>query len=129
MADAMRSALVHRGIIVMKGDGYDPDDLRIIVPPWVRVPILLLDEHAHISVAWRMTLAPERLLALLAVILILLLLAGYSPVTSIIVVAITAALGGLLAFARARQLPRVIGAAAAEIAARFGMRLDTGKNG
>jgi hypothetical protein len=112
----------------MKGDGYAPYDLRIIVMPWIRIPILLLEERSQISVAWRMTLAPERIIASLVPILILLLLAGYSLVNSTVVVVIFAALAGLLAFARARRMPRVIGAATAEVAERFGMRVETDKN-
>jgi glycosyltransferase involved in cell wall biosynthesis len=128
MEGAMRTVFVRRGVIVMKGDGYAPYDLRIIVMPWIRIPILLLEERSQISVAWRMTLAPERIIASLVPILILLLLAGYSLVNSTVVVVIFAALAGLLAFARARRMPRVIGAATAEVAERFGMRVETDKN-
>jgi glycosyltransferase involved in cell wall biosynthesis len=123
MVEALRTALLRRGLTVARGDGYVPYDLQIVLPPGlVTVPILLLEQEWQTSLGWRSKFAVWRFAAIsLAVVLIFVL--GDIPF-GLPIAAVLILFPLVVAFRRSRMVPTVIAAAAAEAAAQFGLTLE-----
>jgi GT2 family glycosyltransferase len=122
---AMHLALVRRGAAVAKGGKYDPFDLEIIVPPWIRAPLLMLERGSHISIGWRIGIAPWHIAMAAAIPLALMLVAGFSLAASIAIAAAVILIAGAIAMLRARRIAALVCAAAAEVAARFGLQAES----
>jgi len=123
MVEAMRAALVRRGLAVTRGDGYAPHDLEIIVPSsMIRVPILFLDQGWQTSIGWRTSAAWLRFAAISTAILFFFIVGRFpfGPVLAAVSILVPAA-GALL---RTRRIPAVIAAAAAEVGAQMGLKLE-----
>jgi Glycosyl transferase family 2 len=122
--DAIRDALVHRGVAVAETDGFQSYDLEIVVPPMIRVPINALHTDAGRALLWRARPAPRRALIAAAVTFVLLTTA-FSMGAAIVGVAFAALAVGVLAITRARRIPAIIKAAATEVAASLGISIAT----
>jgi hypothetical protein len=122
---AMRAALVRRGIAVAETDGFQSFDLELVVPPMIRVPINALRKDASIAVIWRIRPAPRRALIAAAVTFLVLLAAGFSLGAGIVGMLLAALALGLLAITRARRIPAIIRACAAEVAGSLGISIAT----
>jgi glycosyltransferase involved in cell wall biosynthesis len=121
---AIRDALVRRGIAVAETDGFQSYDLEIVVPPIIRVPINALRTDAGVAIVWRTRPAPRRVLIAAAITFVL--LAGCFSIGAGIIGVILAAIAvGLLALARARRIPAIIKACAAEVAGSLGISVAT----
>ncbi|HXZ87863.1 MAG TPA: glycosyltransferase [Candidatus Binataceae bacterium] len=123
MVAAMRAALLRRGLTVARGDGYVPYDLQIILPlGLVRVPILLLEQGWQTSLGWHSSFMGWRFAAASLVILAIF---GFGTIPFRFVIAAVAILfPAAITFLRTRQVAIVIAAAAAEVAAQFGLNLE-----
>ena len=117
MIEVLQLALIQRGLAVARGSNYDPFDLRIIVAPYVRIAVLFLRSGNALSLGWRTGGAWRRLAGSLTAFVTILLAGGLSPVTAVAICVLAAAACAALALRRALQVPPVIGAAAAELAA------------
>ncbi len=122
---AIRDRLVRRGVAVAETDGFQSFDLELIVPPLIRVPINALRTEAGLALLWRTRTAPRPALIGAAVTLLVLLAAGFSLSASIIAVACAAVAVGLFAITRARRIPAIIKACAAEVATSLAISLAT----
>ena len=122
VVEALRAALVRRGLTVARGGGYDPYDLRILTPPWLRVPILALERDWQTSIGWHTRLAVWRIAIPAAALFAILTLGRVATVTALAIVVGVTLIAGAIALSRARRIPAVIAAAAAEIAGAFGLR-------
>ncbi len=119
---ALREALVRRGVAVAETDGFQSYDLELVVLPMIRVPINALRRNdGSIALLWRTRTIPRRALIAAAVALLVLLAAGFSLSASIIGVACAAIVSGLFALTRARRIPAIIKACAADVAASLGI--------
>jgi cellulose synthase/poly-beta-1,6-N-acetylglucosamine synthase-like glycosyltransferase len=126
--DAIREALVHRGVAVAETDGFQSYDLEIVVPPMIRVPINALRTDAGLALLWRVRPAPQRALIAAAVTFVL-LAAAFSFGAAIVGVAFAMLAVGLLAITRARRIPAIIKASAAEVATSRGISIATRAEG
>jgi O-antigen biosynthesis protein len=129
MVEVLHLALVRRGLTVAQGSSFDPFDLRIIVPPYIRVAVLFLTGGGGVSLGWRTSVAGWRIAALLAVFLIILRVGGFSLTT---VAALCGLAGGAVAaFAlrRALRVPAVLSGAAVELAQRRGRTMSQAGRG
>jgi O-antigen biosynthesis protein len=128
IVEAMRAALLRRRLTVARGDGYVPHDLQIIVPPGlVRVPILILEQGWQTTIGWRSNFMGWRFAAISLVILAVFVLGAIPYGLAIAAVPILVpAIGALY---RARRVAMVIAAAAAEVAAQFGLGLEPSRPG
>ncbi|MBV8054305.1 MAG: glycosyltransferase [Deltaproteobacteria bacterium] len=115
--EALYLALVRRGLTVARGSGYDQFDLQIIAAPCIRIGVMFLESGNAISVGWRTGAAGWRIAAILAAVLMTLLIGGFSPATAIAICGLASGAFAALALRRARQVPAVICAACAELAA------------
>ncbi len=120
--DAIREALVHRGVAVAETDGFQSYDLEIVVPPMIRVPINALRTDAGLALLWRVRPAPRRALIAAAVTFVL-LTAAFSMGAAIVGVTFAALAVGVLAITRARRIPSIIKASATEVAASLGISI------
>ena len=121
---AMRDALVRRGVAVAETDGFQSYDLEIVVPPMIRVPINALRKDASVALIWRVRPAPRRALIATAAIFVL-LAACFSLGAGIAGVVLAALAAGLLSLTRARRIPAIIKASAAEVAGSLGISLTS----
>ena len=119
---AIRDELVHRGVAVAETDGFQSYDLEIVVPPMVRVPINSLRKDGALALLWRVRLAPRHFL-IAAVATFVLLAAAFSLGAAIVGVAFAALAVGVLAITRARRIPAIISACAAEVAGALGISI------
>ncbi len=122
---AIRDVLVRHGVAVAETDGFQSFDLELVVPPLIRVPINALRTDASIALLWRTRAAPRPALIGAAVTLLVLLAAGFSLSASIIGVSCAAVAVGLFAITRARHIPAIIKACAAEVASSLAISLAT----
>jgi O-antigen biosynthesis protein len=118
MIEVLHLALIQRGLAVARGSNYDSFDLRIIVAPYVRIAVLFLRSGNSFSLGWRTGAAWWRLAGSLTACVTVLLAGGLSPATAVAICGLAAAAFAALALRRVWQVPPVIGAAAAELAAR-----------
>ncbi len=123
--DALRDSLVHRGVAVAVTDGFQSYDLEVVVPPMIRVPINALRKDARTALLWRVRPAPRNVLIGAAVTFVL-LAAAFSLGAAIVGVALAALAVGLFAITRARRIPAIISASAAEVASSLGISIATG---
>ncbi len=121
---AIRDALVHRGVAVAETDGFQSYDLEIVVPPMVRVPINSLRKDGRLALLWRVRPAPRHFLIAAAATFVL-LAAAFSLGAAIVGVAFAALAVGVLAITRARRIPAIISACAAEVAGKLGISIAT----
>jgi hypothetical protein len=114
---ATRRALVRRGLAVAVTDGFQSYDLEIIVPPALRAPLNALKrEGRRVALRWRVRAALQRPLAAAAVALVVLVAAGLTPGQAAGVLVFAGAAIGAVAMLRARRIPAIIAAAAADAA-------------
>jgi glycosyltransferase involved in cell wall biosynthesis len=121
---AIRDALVHRGVAVAETDGFQSYDLEIVVPPMIRVPINSLRKDGALALLWRVRLAPRHFLIAAGATFVL-LGAAFSLGAAIVGVAFAALAVGVLAITRARRIPAIISACAAEVAGSLGISIAT----
>jgi len=120
----LREALVPRGVAVAETDGFQSYDLELVVPPMIRVPInALRQDNSRIALHWRTRSAPRRALVAAAAVLLILVAAGFSLRGAVVGVICAAIAVTLFALARARRIPTIIRAAAAEVAGALGLSI------
>ena len=122
---ATHATLVRRGVAVITTDGYQSYDLEIIVPPALRVPILFLRRPEGIVLGWRVRVAPMPAIIIGAALFVVLMLGGLPLEAAIAMLVIVGVIAALVALARLRRVPGLIAAAAAEVAARYGLQAET----
>jgi len=112
---AVRDALVRR-VAVAETDGFQSYDLKLVVPPLIRVPINALRQNdASIALLWRIRSTPRRALIAAAVTFVL-LAASFSLGAAVVGVVFAALAVGVLAINRARHISSIIKACATEVA-------------
>jgi GT2 family glycosyltransferase len=123
IVEAMRTALIRRGLTVARGDGYTEYDLEIIVPSsLVRVPILFLDQGWQISIGWRTRVAWLRFAAMSTAVVIFFIFGGFPFGPALAAFSILVPAAGALY--RAWRMPAVIAAAAADVASQMSLKLE-----
>jgi hypothetical protein len=126
----MREALVRRGLAVAETDGFQSYDLEIAVPPMVRVPINTLRRgDERLVLQWRTRTVTPRALVAAAVVLLIMLAAGLSLSAGLVGVICAALAVSLFAIARARRIPAIIQASAAEVAGALGLKIASTEDG
>jgi GT2 family glycosyltransferase len=118
LIEAMRAALIRRGLAVATSDGFEPFDLEIFMTPTLKIPLnAIAIEPGRIALRWRLRLDLLRVAAILGPVMLLLLATGQPW-------GIVFAVPGILALAwAARVVPRIrligglLEAAASEAAA------------
>jgi hypothetical protein len=124
MLAAVREALVRRGVAVAETDGFQSYDLELVVPPLIRAPInALRQDDSRVALHWRTRSARRRALLAAAIVLLILLIAGLSLRAAIVGVICAAIAVTLFALARARRIPAIIQASAAEVAGALGLSI------
>ena len=119
LIQAMRAALIRRGLSVATSDGFEPFDLEIFMTPTLKIPLnAIAIEPGRIALRWRLRLDLSRVAAIFGPVILLLLATGQPW-------GIVFAVPGILALAwAARVVPRIrligglLEAAASEAAAR-----------
>jgi O-antigen biosynthesis protein len=122
---AMRDALIRDGVAAAETDGFQSYDLELVISPMIRVPINALRKDSGIGLIWRIRPAPRRALIAAAVTFLVLLAAGFSLGAGIVGVVLAALALGILAITRARHVPSIIKACAAEVASSLGISIAT----
>jgi O-antigen biosynthesis protein len=116
MIEVLHLMLVRRGLTVARGSSFDSFDLRIIVPPYVRVPVLFLRGGGGVSLAWRTSMAGWRIAASLAGLLIISQVGGFSFITMAALCGLAGSVIAAFALQRAWRVPAVLSGAARELA-------------
>jgi O-antigen biosynthesis protein len=129
MTDVLHLALVRRGLAVAKGTSYDSFDLRIIVAPFIRVAVLVLNSGKRVSIGWRIGADWWRIGASLAILVVILMAAGFSLTSVLATSALIAATIAGLALWRAWRVPAVVEAASAELTSRIDGSSSAGQPG
>ncbi len=113
LIQALRAALIRRGVAVAVSDGFEPFDLEILMTPALRIALnAMVPEQGGMTLRWRLRLELAPILAVLAA-LILLPLMTRQPWPIVIAAPILAALAwAALAAPRIRRIGGLIEAAA-----------------
>jgi glycosyltransferase involved in cell wall biosynthesis len=122
--DTLQRVMLRYGLTVAKTDGFEPYDLELWIPPGLRVAINALRERESVTLRYRFGLAAVPALSYAMGLLLFLLISG-APwwITSILFAA--AAIGtAAVAFRRARMVPAILAAAAAEAGDELGLRAE-----
>jgi O-antigen biosynthesis protein len=114
MIEVLHLSLVRRGLAVARGTNYDSFDLRIIVAPFTRINVLFLRSGNAISLGWRTSAAWGRIGACLTVLVMILLVGGFSLASTFAISVFAAGGFAALALRRAWRVPNVIAAASLE---------------
>jgi glycosyltransferase involved in cell wall biosynthesis len=114
MIEVLHLTLVRRGLTVARASSFDAFDLRIIVPPYVRVPVFILTGGG--SLAWRTCVDGWRIAASLAALLIISRVAGFSFATMAALCGLAGGAVAAFALRRALRVPAVLSGAAFELA-------------
>lgn len=123
LIDAIRAALVRRGLAVAAGGRFESYDLEIVIPPGLRVRVNALEPgDGRIALAWRATLAGWRIMAAAAAIAVVMLATGFGAASALGALVIAGACAAAAAVMRLSRLPGALKAAAAEAAAALGAR-------
>ena len=118
LIETLHNSLVRRGLAVARAGIYDSFDLRVMVAPFIRIAILFLKSAGPFSLGWQTGVNWWRIAASVGVLLMILLVGGFSSVAAVAMCAIVGGSLAMLALRRALHVPRVLSAAAAEIAAQ-----------
>jgi hypothetical protein len=123
LLEAMRAALVRRGLAAAAGGQYEAYDLVIVIPPAMRVRLNGLElDDGRVSLSWRAVPARWRIAAAAAAIVVVMLATGFSG-TSAIVAAASAGVGAAaLSILHLSRLPAALKAAAADAVTALGAR-------
>jgi hypothetical protein len=123
LLEAMRAALVRRGLAAAAGDRYEAYDLIIVIPPGMRVQLNGLElEDGRVALSWRALPAGWRIAAVAAAIVVVMLATGFSAIGAIAAAAIAGLCAAALAVLHLSRLPAALKAAAADAAAALGAR-------
>ncbi len=123
LVDAMRAALVRRGLAAARGDRYAPYDLEIVIPPGMRVRLNGLElDDGRVALSWRAAPAGWRIAAAAAAIVVVMLVTGFSATSAVATTAIAGVCAAALAVLRLSRLPAALKAAAADAVAALGAR-------
>ena len=123
LLDAMRAALVRRGLAAAGGDRYEAYDLIVVIPPGMRVHLNGLElEDGRVALSWRAMPAGWRIAAVGAAIVVVMLATGFSATGAIAAAAIAGVCAAALAVLHLSRLPAALKAAAADAAAALGAR-------
>jgi len=120
LIEALRGALIRRGVAVAISDGFEPFDLEILMTPAFRIPInTLVPETGGIVLRWRLRLKLARIAAVLGSLILLLLVTG-QPWSLVVAAPVLATLAwAAIAMPRILRLGGIIEAAADEAATRL----------
>ena len=122
--DTMRRVLLRYGLTVAKTDGFEAYDLELRVPPGLRVPINALRERESVMLRYRLSVAAVPILSCLVGLLLVLMIAGVPWWLGLILLAAAGISIGKIAFRRARLVPAILAAAAAETGDQLGLRAE-----
>ncbi len=123
--EAVRAALVRRGLAVAVTDGFQEYDLEIVLPPGLRIPLnAIRRSDGRLALRWRVQVAMRRVLAAAAVAVVVLAIAGLSAGEALVAVALALVSAGALALARAWRLPGTILAATRDAGDQLGLRAE-----
>lgn len=120
----MHRVMLRYGLTVAKTDGFEPYDLELWIPPGLRVAINGLRERESVTLRYRFGLAAIPALSYALGLLLVLLIAG-APWWLISILFAAAAIGtATIAFRRARLVPAILAATAAEAGDELGLRAE-----
>ncbi|HUY18688.1 MAG TPA: glycosyltransferase [Candidatus Binataceae bacterium] len=122
--ETMRRTLLRYGLTVAKTDGFEPYDLELRVPPGLRIAINALREQDKVILRYRFSLAAAPLVGCGVGLLLVLMIAGAPWWLSVIVLAAAGIGTAAIAVRRARLVPAMLTAAAAEAGDEFGLRAE-----
>jgi hypothetical protein len=123
LLDAMRAALVRRGLAAAAGDRYEAYDLIVVIPPGMRVHLNGLElEDGRVAVSWRAAPAGRRIAAAATAIIVVMLATGFSGTGAMSAAAIAGVSAAALAVLHLSRLPSALKAAAADAVAALGAR-------
>jgi hypothetical protein len=123
LLQAMRAALIRRGLAVAAGDRYEAYDLMIVIPPGMRIYLNGLElEDGRVALSWRAACAGWRIAAAAAAILVVMLGTGFSGPSAIAVAAIAGVCVVALSVLRLSRLPAALKGAATDAVIALGAR-------
>jgi O-antigen biosynthesis protein len=123
LLEAMRAALVRRGLAAAAGGPYEAYDLVIVIPPAMRVRLNGMElEDGRFALSWRAVPARRRIAAAAASIVVVMLATGFSGTSAIATAAIAGICAAALAMLHLSRLPAALKAAAADAVAALGAR-------
>jgi hypothetical protein len=123
LLEAMRAALVRRGLAAAAGDRYEVYDIIVVIPPAMRVHLNGLElEDGRVALSWRALPAGRRIAAAAAAIVVVMLATGFSGVGAIATAASAGLCAAALAVLHLSRLPAALKRAAADAAAALGAR-------
>ncbi len=119
--DALRTALIRRGLAVARGGGFEPFDLQLVIPPAIRVPLNALSEaEGRMVLKWRVQVDLLPLAAAALAILLLMLAAQDAWRAAATALAALIVASGAIMLVRIGRVAGAIEAAAREAAALGG---------
>jgi hypothetical protein len=123
LLEAMRAALVRRGLAAAAGGQYEAYDLVIVMPPAMRVYLNGLElEDGRFALSWRAVPARWRIGAAAASIVAVMLATEFSVTSAIAAAAIAGICAGALCVLHLSRLPAALKAAATDAVAALGAR-------
>jgi hypothetical protein len=123
LLEAMRAALVRRGLAAAAGGQYEAYDLVIVMPPAMRVYLNGLElEDGRFALSWRAVPARWRIGAAAASIVAVMLATEFSVTSAIATAAIAGICAGALCVLHLSRLPAALKAAATDAVAALGAR-------
>ena len=123
LLEAMRTALVRRGLAAAAGDRYEVYDIIVVIPPAMRVHLNGLElEDGRVALSWRALPAGRRIAIGAAAIVVPMLATGFSGVGAIAAAASAGICAAALAVLHLSRMPAALKAAAADAAAALGAR-------
>ncbi len=123
LLEAMRAALVRRGLATAAGDRYEAYDLVIVIPPGMRVRLNGLElEDGRFALSWRAVPARRRIATAAAAIVVVMLATGFSGTSALATAAIAGVCAAAFAMLHLSRLPAALKAAAEDAVAALGAR-------
>jgi len=121
LLEAMRAALVRRGLATAAGGQYEAYDLVILIPPAMRVYLNGLElEDGRFALSWRAAPVRWRIIGVAASIVAVMMATEFSGTTAIAAAAAAGICAGVLCVLHLSRLPAALKAAAADAVAVLG---------
>ncbi len=123
LLEAMRAALIRRGLATAAGGQYEAYDLVIVIPPALRVKLNGLElDDGRVALLWRAVPARWQIAAAGVSVVVVMLATGLSGASVIAVVALAGIVGLTLSALHLSRLPAALKAAATDAVAALGGR-------
>jgi len=125
LVEAIRAALIRRGLAVARTDAFAAHDLEIVMPPATRVRLnAFTEESGRVAIGWRPAVAWRTLVISAAAIFAVLIAAGLPWQVAVASVLAVGALMALIAIRRLERLPAAMLEAVADAVQALGAEAE-----